>query len=92
MRNFVARQFDRIAHREGIDDERLLDAAERAARGLVDADLGSGLIKQRVARAGRGRSGEYRTLMAFRTSSRTVFVYAFAKNERDNIKPDELNF
>jgi hypothetical protein len=30
--------------------------------------------------------------MAFRVGSSTVFVYGFAKNERDNIGPDELNF
>ena len=30
--------------------------------------------------------------MAFQVGSLTVFVYGFAKNERDNIGPDELNF
>jgi len=58
----------------------------------VDADLGGGLVKQRVARRGERRSGGYRTLMAFRAGSRTVFVYGFAKSERDNIGPDELDF
>ena len=28
--------------------------------------------------------------MAFKTKSRAVFVYGFAKSERDNIGPDEL--
>jgi hypothetical protein len=62
----------------------------RAERGLVDADLGSGLIKQRVARAGQGRSGGYRMLVAYRSRDRAVFLYGFAKNELDNIDPDEL--
>jgi len=30
--------------------------------------------------------------MAFRTEVRTVSVYGFAKNERDNIGPDDLEF
>jgi hypothetical protein len=29
-------------------------------------------------------------LLAYRAHKRTVFFYAFAKNERGNIEPDEL--
>ena len=61
-----------------------------AQRELIDADLGVGLIKQRVARPGQGRSGGWRTWMAFRSQDRTVFLYGFAKSERANIGPDEL--
>ena len=66
------------------------EAIERAERGLIDADLGGGLIKQRVARAGQGRSGGYRTIVAYRAKQRAVFLYGFAKNERENIEPNEL--
>jgi hypothetical protein len=59
---------------------------------LVDANLGGGLIKQRVARPGQGRRGGFRNLMAYRAGAHTVFLYGFAKNERDNIGPDELDF
>ena len=38
-----------------------------APGGLIDADLGGGIIKQRVARSGQGRSGGYRMLVAYRT-------------------------
>jgi hypothetical protein len=58
---------------------------------LVDADLGGSLIKQRVARPGRGRSGGFRTVIAFRAAQRSVFLYGFAKNERDNIDATELD-
>jgi hypothetical protein len=68
----------------------LREAIERAERGLVDADLGGGLIKQRVARSGEGRSGGYRMLVAYRLGDRAVFLYGFAKNEKDNIDPDQL--
>jgi hypothetical protein len=77
---FKTREFARIARREAIRDATLLEAAGRAERGLIDADLGAGLIKQRVARQGQGRRSGYRTLMAFRVGSSTVFVYGFAKN------------
>ena len=92
MKVFKTKEFARFARGEGIDDQRLREAAERAERGLVDANLGGGLIKQRVARPGQGRRGGYRTLMAFRAGAATVFLYGFAKSERDNIGPDELDF
>jgi hypothetical protein len=57
----------------------------RADRGLVDADLGGGVIKQRVARTGQGRSGGYRMLLAYREGHRAVFLYGFSKSERENI-------
>ena len=90
MRVFKIRWFARFARRERIDDKSLSEAIARAARGLIDADLGGGLIKQRVARQGRGRSGGYRMIVAYRVKERAVFLYGFAKNERDNIEADEL--
>jgi hypothetical protein len=61
-----------------------------ARAGLIDADLGGGVIKQRIARTGQGRSGGYRMLIAYRAGHRAVFLYGFAKRERENIDPDEL--
>ena len=61
---FKTKLFARIARKERISDRSLAEAIERAERGLVDADLGGGLIKQRVAREGQGRSGGYRMLVA----------------------------
>jgi hypothetical protein len=90
VRVFKIRWFARFARSERLDDESLSEAIRRAARGLIDADLGGGLIKQRVARRGRGRSGGYRMIIAYRVKERAVFLYGFAKNERENIEPDEL--
>lgn len=52
--------------------------------------MGGGIIKQRVARTGQGRSGGFRLLIGYRSGNLAVFLYGFAKNERDNIGPDEL--
>ena len=90
MRLFKTKWFMRYARQERLDDHSLCDAIERAERGLVDADLGGGIIKQRVARTGQGRSGGYRLLIAYRSGKRAVFLYGFAKSERDNIEADEL--
>lgn len=93
MRNRVFKTdwFNRFARKEGISDGIRCDAVARAERGLVDADLGGGLIKQRVARPGAGKSGGYRTLIFFRAQTRSIFAFGFAKSDRDNLdKPDEV--
>ncbi len=90
MRTFKTKPFARFAHREGIADEALCDAVERAARGLVDADLGGGIIKQRIARRGQGRSGGFRTIVVFRRGERAFFVHGFAKSDRDNLRRREF--
>ena len=90
MRVFKTEEFKRFARKEKISDDDLCTAIARAERGLVDANLGRGLIKQRVARKGQGRSGGFRTIIAYRHGDRCYFVYGFAKNEMDNILDDDL--
>ncbi|MAM75873.1 MAG: hypothetical protein CMO29_18915 [Tistrella sp.] len=90
MRIFKTKWIARFVRRERINDASLKEAIERAERGIIDADLGGGLIKQRVARPRRGRSGGFRMIVAYRTEERAFFLYGFAKNERDNIEDDEL--
>lgn len=58
--------------------------------GLVDANLGGGLVKKRVARPGRGKSTGYRTIVAAVLRGRWVFLYGFAKSERDNVPEKQL--
>jgi hypothetical protein len=87
---FKTKWFRRFARREGILDEMLCDAVARAGGGQIDADLGSGVIKQRIARKGQGRSGGYRSLIVFRAEDRAIFVFGFAKSEREGLEPDEL--
>jgi hypothetical protein len=91
MQVFLTKGMARFTRHERISEESLREAILRAEMGLIDADLGGGLIKQRVARAGKGRSGGYRTIVAYRRAGRAVFLYGFGKSERDNIGPDELS-
>ena len=90
MQTFKTKAFARFANREGLEDPALVEAVERARRGLVDADLGGGVIKQRIARKGRGRSGGFRTIVLFRRGELAFFVYGFAKSDRENLRADEL--
>jgi len=87
---YLTKWMARFVRREGIRLARLREAVTRAEQGLLDADLGGGLVKQRVARAGKGRSGGYRTIIAYRHGDRAIFVFGFAKSERENLGPDEL--
>ena len=89
QRVFKTRWFERFARKEKIPDPALIDAVARAENGQVDADLGGGVIKQRLARPGRGKSGGYRTIIFFRRGERAVFAYGFAKSDRANIDDDE---
>jgi hypothetical protein len=91
VRIFKAKTFARFARRERIADVSLSEAIAQAERGLVDADLGGGLIKLRLARPGQGKRGGYRMLIAFRSKLRAVFLFGFAKNELDNIDDDQLS-
>lgn len=89
-RILMNRWFQRFAVKERISSQALIEAIERANRGLIDADLGGGVIKQRVARPGQGRSGGYRTLILFRVGSHAVFAFGFAKSNQANIAPADI--
>jgi hypothetical protein len=90
VRIFKNKAFIRFARKARMNDAALREAIERAEHGLIDADLGGGVIKQRIARAGGGKSGGFRTIILFRINARAFFVHGFAKNEQDNIRDDEL--
>jgi hypothetical protein len=90
VRTFKTKAFIRFADKAGISDAALCRAVRDAEQGLVAADLGGGVIKQRIARPGQGKSGGFRTLIVFRAGKRAIFVHGFAKNEKDDIEKDEL--
>lgn len=90
MRIFKNAWFARFMRKQDIQDAALRDAVDRAEQGLIDADLGGGVVKQRVARPGQGRSGGYRTLILYRQAHRAFFVYGFAKSRQANISDAEV--
>lgn len=90
MRVFKVKGFARFQRRERIADASLVKAVHDVEAGLIDADLGGGLIKQRVARPGAGKRGGYRTVIACRRGEMAVFLLGFAKNVRANIDDDGL--
>jgi hypothetical protein len=87
---YKTRIFARFARKVKLDDTALAGAVADIERGLISANLGGGVINQRIARPGDGKSGGFRTIILFRTEIRAVFVYGFEKNAKDNIDAAEL--
>jgi hypothetical protein len=93
MRIFKSKWFARFARKERITDEKLCEAVKNAEHGVIDADYGGGVIKQRIARPDEGKSGGYRSIILFRCGERSFFVYGFAKNVQSNIdESDKRDF
>ncbi len=90
IRIFKNKWFFRFARKENIEDADLCEAIRNSEKGLIEADLGGGVIKQRIARAKEGKSGGYRSIILFRSGDKAFFVYGFTKSKRDNIRKDEL--
>lgn len=90
MRIFKTRHFQRWMRKTELSDADLRKATQEMAAGLIDADLGGGVVKKRIGLAGRGKRGGARTLVATNKGSRWFFILGFEKNERDNISDDEL--
>jgi len=89
VRIFKTKTLARFTRQQSISDDSLVAAVEDAMRGLIDADLGGHIIKQRVARPGQGKRSGFRMLIGIRPD-RAIFLFGFAKNERENIDDDQL--
>jgi len=87
---FKTKTFARFARKAHLEDAALCEAIANAERGLIDADLGGNVIKQRVARQGQGKSGGFRVMIVYRRGARAFFIHGFAKSQRANIARDEL--
>ena len=85
MRVFKTRWFARYARRHGIANANLCEAVARASQGIIDAQLGACVIKQRIARMGAGRSGGFRAVIAHVPDVRSAFMFCIAKSDRANI-------
>ena len=89
MRIFKTPGFAKWAKKENVTDKVIKKTVSEMQKGLVYAELGDGLYKQKIARPGQGKRGGHRTLIAFKKDDRSVFVFGFSKNDRENIDPNE---
>ena len=86
----MTRHFSRWMRKTALTESALCSAVTEMADGLIDADLGGGVVKKRVALPGRGKSASARTLLATNRASRWFFVFGFEKNERSNVTGKEV--
>jgi hypothetical protein len=89
-RVFKTIHFNRWLRKSELTDSQLCSAVKEMEQGLIDASLGGGVVKKRIAVAGRGKSGGARTLIATNYKHRWFFVFGFEKNVRANISDKEL--
>ena len=90
MRVFIPRAFHRDAERDGVTDEDSQEAIRKAERGLVDATLGGGLIKQRIATGNRGAAKGSRAVVFYKRGEIAVFLHIFAKSRKANLTKYDL--
>ncbi len=89
MRIFKNKAFERFMLENGIADTKLIAAIKDADKGLIEVDIGGGVIKQRIARENEGKSGGYRTIVYYRKAQKAFFVYGYAKKDKSNINQEE---
>ena len=89
MRILKNKWFQRFAKKENLTDASLREAIGRATSGVVDANLGAGVIKQRVARPGEGKAKGYRTIIFFRQGALAIFAFGFSKSKKSNLTDRE---
>jgi hypothetical protein len=87
---YKTRHFARWARKADLNDSLLETAVLEIHRGLLEADLGGGIVKKRIALPGKGKRGSTRTLLATNRDDRWFFIFGFEKNERENISEGEL--
>jgi hypothetical protein len=90
MQIYKLKWFNRWAKNENLSDRSLLTAFNEMNAGLIDAKLGKYIYKKRVATTGKGKSGALRTIVAFKSEKRAIFIYGFSKSTQENISNKEL--
>ena len=88
----VTKWFSKWSRKAGLTNSAILESLDDLEKGLSIADLGKNLFKVRVKREGQGKSSGYRTIVVFKKDRIAVFLYGFAKNERENISNKELSY
>jgi hypothetical protein len=87
---YLSKAFTRMARREGLTDVHICQAMAEMNTGLIDANLGAGLFKKRIAMPGQGKRGSWRALLGFQAGKKAFFLYLFPKNSLGNIEDDEM--
>ena len=91
MSLYKTRAFSRLAKKTGLSDSALKKAVDEMREGIIHADLGGNIYKQRVALQGRGKRGGSRVIVAANMQDRWIFVHCYLKGAKADISPAEEN-
>ncbi len=91
MRVYKTKKFVKWQLANKITDDLLIEACYRIENGLIDANLGANIYKQRIPKTGQGKSGGFRTIIATKIQNKFFFMFGFAKNEYENISTTQKN-
>lgn len=64
------KEFKKWSKNEKLSDQNFAKAISEIEDGLIDANLGGGLIKKRVAIGSSGKSGGERTIIAYKNGEK----------------------
>lgn len=90
MHAYLPKSFQRDVKQQGVSDEDCKEAIRKAESGLVDADLGGGLIKQRIPRDNLSAARGSRAIIFYRRGQVAVFLHLFSKSAKANLAKKEL--
>lgn len=83
--------FHKWAAKNSLSDSDLNIALSDLEESKSVSNLGGNLYKIRLSREHAGKSGGYRSLLAYKKDESAIFLYGFAKNEKENLDKDEFS-
>lgn len=81
-RVWLVRDFERFVRRNRLGDAALLRAVREADAGILAADLPGRLVKLRIPREGGGKSGGFRTIVAYEAGERASGRFSSTASRR----------
>ena len=95
MKHLKFKKFGNEAQKSNVSDKILNDTLSDFIGldelGQQKYSLGAGLFKLRISsKSGRGKSAGSRSILAFKSGDRTIWLHMFDKNEKGNISNKDL--
>jgi hypothetical protein len=91
MKKLMTKEFSKWASKQEIPENGLANALAELQAGMFEANLGGHVYKKRIRFKGHGKSGSGRTIICYKKEDRAIFIHGFAKNEKSDLSPKELN-
>jgi hypothetical protein len=91
MKKLMTKHFSKWASKQKIPKNELFITLAEVQAGNFEVNLGGNIYKKRIHFEGQGKSGGGRSIICYKKDDRAIFIHGFAKNEKSNLSPMELN-